>query len=706
MAQAQSDSSPANSANSSRVIRTPDQRLRVFISSTLQELADERRAAKEAVTRLRLSPVMFELGARPHPARELYRAYLDQSHIFVGIYWQKYGWTAPDMDISGLEDEYRLSGGKPKLMYVKMPAPDREAKLKSLLDDIKNDSVSYKPFASAVELQQLIEDDLSLLLTERFEAALQEDQAAASTAPARIDNLPAVSNSLVGREHDIDDISALLLRGEVRLVTLTGPGGIGKTRLSIEVGRRVSPQFKDGVCFVPLATALTSEEVLVAVARALNLQGSGTDTLRDVHQQFDRIVSFLRERQLLLVLDNFEQVMEATTLVSDLLAAAPALELIITSREALRLNSEFECAVHPLPVPASDGPITVESLASNEAAKLFVERATAAKPDFKLTNANATAVAEICRRLDGLPLAIELAAARVRLLPPQTLLARLDSALHVLTSGARDLPERQRTLRATMEWSFNLLHPDEQRLFARFAVFAGGCTLEAAEAVLNEPPVDNVLDVLTSLADKSLIQQTEVNGEARLTMLQIIQEFANEKLEASGEAARLRHKHAEYYGALMQLATAETATGVREMIWQAQLVTEQANLRAALQWTLSEGDAAQIEAAAAHAWTLWQLWVAHANLREWQQWLETMLAKLPEDSAGRAKALALSGAMAVWQGDTQRGVPLLEQGVALFEKVGDRTSQTNALMMLGLALLNMGQLERAGQVLQQGLDLS
>ena len=457
------------------VIRTPDQRLRVFVSSTLQELAAERQAVRDAVTRLRLVPVMFELGARPHPPRQVYRSYLAQSQVFVGVYWQSYGWVAPGEQVSGLEDEYLLATGLPRLIYVKSPAAERESRLAEMLARIRDaGDVSYQRFSAAAELQRLVENDLAVLLSERFERVPARDGAAdgASLAGA----VPVPTTPFVGRGDDVAAVGDLVRAEGVRLVTLTGPGGVGKSRLAVEVAQRVGAGFADGVRFVALGSVRAGELVTAAIAAALGLSTSGGALISDLK-------SYLRARRLVLVLDNFEQVMGAAPLVAELLGAAPGVVALVTSRMVLHLSGEHEFPVLPLPVPpigAGGDAAEVQRCAS---VRLFVQRAQAASAGFELTSGNAGAVAEICRRLDGLPLAIELAAARVRLLPPQALLARLDDKMGLLTGGARDLPERQQTLRNTLNWSFDLLSAREQALFARLGVFAGTFDLPAAEAV-------------------------------------------------------------------------------------------------------------------------------------------------------------------------------------------------------------------------------
>ncbi len=325
-------------------IRTPDQRLRVFVSSTLQELAAERQAVRDAVTRLRLVPVMFELGARPHPPRELYQSYLAQSQVFVGVYWQSYGWVAPGEQVSGLEDEYLRSAGLPRLIYVKAPTQEREPRLAEMLTRIRDSGdVSYQHFNAATELQSLVENDLAVLLSERFEIAPSRDGAEDEASLAG--TLPvAVATPLVGRDHDAAAVGDLVRTKGVRLVTLTGPGGVGKTRLAEEVAQRLGPGFQDGVRFVELGSVAAKELVTAAIAAALGLNTSGGRLINDLK-------SYLRARRLLLVLDNFEQAMEAAALVAELLRAARGVVALVTSRAVLRVSGEHEFPVPTLPVP-------------------------------------------------------------------------------------------------------------------------------------------------------------------------------------------------------------------------------------------------------------------------------------------------------------------------------------------------------------------
>jgi hypothetical protein len=410
--------------------------------------------ARTAITQLHPTPIMFELGARPHAPRELYRAYLAQSEVFVGIYWQQYGWVAPGEEVSGLEDEYLLSGDKPKLIYMKAAA-ERQPRLTEMLARVEaDDRASYKRFDNADDLAELLADDMAVLLTERFARPVPASAPGRGSAP-----LPAPLTPIVGREDEIAAVLALLRDPDVHLVTLIGPGGIGKTRLAIEVARKMSPSSPsspagpadlDGVSFIDLAAVRDAAGWTEAVTAVLGTRPEGTRPVLDM------LIDRLQGRRLLLVLDNVEQLVAAASDLGILLAACPDLTVLVTSRIVLRLRGEHEVALAPLPTPSAGPQADAETIGRSAAVQLLVARARQVRPDFAVTSENAAAVAELCRRLDGIPLALELAAAQLRLLTPATLLRRLGTGLDRsldLAASAVDTPDRQRTLRATIEWS-------------------------------------------------------------------------------------------------------------------------------------------------------------------------------------------------------------------------------------------------------------
>lgn len=429
-------------------IRTPDQRLRVFISSTIEELKDERRLLRQAIEELRLIPVLFESGARPYPPRDLYRAYLDQSDIFIGIYASSYGWVAPDMTISGLEDEYRLSQGRPKLIYIKQDGPPRQERLEALLNDIRDSGVSYQKFSTAEQLAELVQNDLAVLLSERF-----AEKEKAETPKGH--GLPAMRTPTVGRDRERAEIAGLLLRQDVGLVTLTGTGGTGKSHLALRVAHDVSSRFADGVCFVALAGVSRVEQVGPAIAAALCVVDTGDRSM------LDALSDQLAGKEALVLIDNFEQVLEAATFIADLLARLPKLTLLITSRAPLHISGELIYPVRPLDTPEATEHER-ERLLATPSVDLFVQRAQARAAKLVLDDANVSAIAELCRHMDGLPLAIELAASHTKYFTPTALAARSGLMLDLLARGPRDLPARQRTMRAAIASSYEMLDEDRK----------------------------------------------------------------------------------------------------------------------------------------------------------------------------------------------------------------------------------------------------
>ena len=680
-------------------IRTPDQRVRVFVSSALQELAAERGAVRDAVARLRLVPVMFEQGARAHPPRQVYRDYLAQCQVFIGVYWQSYGWVAPGEAVSGLEDEYLLSAGLPRLIYLKSPAPHRERRLAEMLTRLESEGgVSYRQFSDAAELGDLVENDLAVLLSERFQVAGALDLAGhpgvtadeeVSLAPA----LPVAVTPLVGREREAAAVRDLVTEEGVRLVTLTGPGGIGKTRLAVAVAQSLEPRFADGVRFADLSS-VPATGVGDAIAAALPVNTYGANMGSDVE-------SYLRGRHLLLLLDNFEQAMGAAPLVASLLGAAAGLVVLVTSRTALRLRGEHEFPVPALAVP-DPGASDADVVGQYAAVQLFAERARAVAPRFELNPANAAAVAEICRRLDGLPLAIELAAARTKLLPPSALLARLGDPMRLLTGGPRDLPARQQTLKNTIDWSFGLLSPGEQALFARLGVFAGTFELTAVEAVAADR-AGSAIDELGSLVDSSLVHPLAGDGEPRFRLLDTIREYALGRLRDNDADWRQAHDlHAAHYAALAEPAEAELR-GLGQLIWLRRLETEHANLAAAMSWLIGQD---LPDAPVRLAWKTWRFWWLQGHADELARFSAAVVAKSTNLAPHqRALALAFGAFESLAAGNNDRAQGLFEQSMPLFRQTGDKLRVALTASVLGHLLALKHQEADANAMLDQSQAL-
>jgi predicted ATPase/transcriptional regulator with XRE-family HTH domain len=510
-------------------------------------------------------------------------------------------------------------------------------------------------------------------------------------------NLPAPLTHLIGRKQDNAAVRNALLRGETRLLTLLGPPGIGKTRLSITVARDIQDAFADGAYFVVLAPLGDPALVLATIAQTLGVKETAGQPL------LETLKSALHTRRLLLLLDNFEHLLEAAPLVVELLEACPGLKALVTSRATLHVRGERLYALPPLLLPdLMQRPASV-LLARNPAVALFVERAQAVMPDFRLTEQNAAAVAGICVRLEGLPLAIELAATRVKLLHPETLLARLEQRLSLLTGGPRDLPVRQQTLRNTLAWSYNLLEAAEQALFRRLSVFVGGCTLQAAEAVCHADG-ELALDVLSGMAalvDKSLLrQEAGADGAARFVMLETIREYALEQLATSEELEVFRQRHAAFFVTLAE-------AGVRHQC----LEIEYPNLRAALEWSRTEADGTTgLRLVVA----LTGFWMKNGYLSEGRLWLADALTPRADEPAWpgttascllRAKALVRLGTVASWQNDQAAAQPALEESLALFRELGETWSIADTLTTLGMVVLLRGDYERSRAFLEESLSL-
>jgi predicted ATPase len=684
-------------------IRTPDQRLRVFVSSTLQELAPERAAAQAAITAMRMTPVLFEAGARPYPPRELYQAYLAQSDIFIGIYWERYGWVAADMVVSGLEDEYVHAAGKHRLLYIKEPASRREPGLARLLARIRGEgSASYQRFATAAELQERIENDLAVLVSERFGAPAPGGEPGTGLAPAAVGlglTLPARRPALVGREREVAAVRALVCGEGTGLVTLTGPGGVGKTALALAVAHELAGAFPDGVGVVPLEAVTDPEQVLPAVAQALGVQPPSTQPL------VEGLQLALSEQRILLILDNVEQVVGAAPDIAALLAACPRLVLLVTSRTPLRLRGEREVPVVPLAVPDPSTGWTAETLAHYAAVALFIARAREIDPTFAVTDETAPAIAAICSRLDGLPLAIELAAARTRLLAPPALLARLEPRLPLLRGGYHDLPARQRTMEGAIGWSYDLLGEREQRLVRCLAIFRGGWSLAAAAQVCAEAGDDDGLEALEELVAQSLVRVgATAEGEPRFWMLQVIHEYASRRLEEAGEREVRAVRHAAYCADLAEQVGMGSLHGKAWLRWLTTLDPEQDNLRAALAWATSQGDAClAMRMVAALPW----YWVLRGRFDEGARWSDLVLVEAPQSCGHRLQAgVLLTAALMAWKREDHATARRHVEASVRLHRLGDEPALLAlALTCAGVIATSQMELTQAAAYQQESVAL-
>jgi predicted ATPase len=627
------------------VIFTPDQRVRVFVSSTLEELAEERAAARRAIENLRLTPVMFELGARPHPPRELYRTYVEQSDLFVGIYGESYGWVAPDMDVSGLEDEFGLAANLPRLLYVKRPAPGRDERLAAFVARIEQKGdVSYRTFGDAAELSELIENDLALLLSERFGAATR----------AKRTSLPSSLDTFVGRARELDELERLLADPVTRLVTVTGPGGVGKSRLALEAARRVEPGYTDGGQLIRLAAIADSGLVALTICEELGTpHGSGSPVAA--------AIDILREAERLLVLDNFEHVLPAAPEIEQLLEGCPRLTVLVTSRSVLKVRGEREMRIDPLD--------------DADAVNLFADRAQAANRSFELDDVR-DSVAELCRRLDGLPLALELAAAQVRVLSPAAILERLTGTP---------------SLEAAIDWSFDLLEDEARVLCMRAGVFRGGFTLDGLEAVAGG---DGVLGLLTTLVESSLVK---VEGDGRYSMLETIRTYAVDRLDKRGELPETRDRHATYFAQLIS----EAGDSVRRPGHESTLSVldlEADNIRVALDWLLERE---QLELVVAAVWALLPYLTLRERFVEGRRWL----GEARERGTSSTRALVGEAALSFWASDYLTAVPLALDGRE--GAGGDREAVALADLVIGTletmrgAEHGVGMLEESRQIFRE-----
>jgi predicted ATPase len=506
-------------------------------------------------------------------------------------------------------------------------------------------------------------------------------------------NLPAQLTPFIGRTAQVAALRELILNPDVRLVTLLGPGGTGKTRISLQVAHQIADQFQQGIFFVPLADDVEASQLVSRIAQQLDVREGGRPLL-------ENIKDYLLDKRMLLILDNFEQLISAASIVAELLAAAPQLKIITSSRIPLKLRSEYEFPVPPLDLPQNLDHLTMEELAGNESMQLFVERARTAQPAFALTRENVSAVVEICRHLDGLPLAIELAAARLKLLTPQAIQARLNDRFKLLTGGARDLPARQQTLLNTLEWSYSLLNEGEKTLLARLSVFVGGFTLEAAEEVCNLDGSFDILEGVGALVDNSLVRREETaSGELRFGMLETIRAYALTRLAESGDLEALKEKHASYFGSVVLRVKLELYNH-DALHWLNWLERENDNIRATLSWCLVAPQGTEMGVGLIFA--LFWFWYRRGHAIEGRIWTDRFLAlpALQASSELRMTVLAASGMLSLWHGEQEMALARLQESLQIEYRVEDNFMTAVLQMANAIAYINMGRDSEAKPMLE------
>lgn len=632
------------------------------------------------------------------------------SDVFVGVYGDAYGTIDRSTGLSRLEEEYLGAGARPRLIYVREDTGAREPHLSVLLARIQADDLtSYRRFSDAAELGALLGDDLAVLLTEAFAESLEQPAGIralpAQRTPTEVaptpsgrrpprSRIPAPWHRIVGRERELADLQTMLRSG-LRLVTLTGPGGIGKSRLSLEVARLVEGEYPDGVWFVDLAGIRDPALLAPTIAHALGVRESAG--VSPVHS----LKSYLSTMRALLLLDCFETVAAGAPLVVDLLAAAPGVQAIVTSRSVLRVRGEQEYPLAPLALPSADGAHGDGADVDGAALELFLERVVAANPSLRLDAVQRAASAEICRRLEGVPLSLELAAARTRVLPPSVLLGRLTRALDELTSGPVDLPERHRTLRTTIDWDHDLLGIEEQVLFRRLSVFPRRFGMDAAGAVIGDTGVD-VMESLDAMVGKSLLRAVEPrpSGEPRFMMLEAVREYAAERLAESGEADDVARRHAQWY-----LEVAERAAGAgpaEEGAAMVALEDEHDDLRVALSWAERT---TEVDVLVRLAAALGPFWGAHCHFSEGRRWLDRALGLTAgHRTRTRVALLESSGVLARARGDHDAAEQLYGEALEILRGLGDApVGVAHALRYLGNVAFDRGDLARAQQLWHESL---
>jgi predicted ATPase len=655
----------------------------VFVSSTLRELAEERAAARAAIERLLLYPVMFELGSRPHPPRDVYRAYLAQSDIFVGIYGASYGWIAPGEDISGLEDEYRLAEGMPRLVYLSSSHGHRDARLEALIDRIReHDDVAYASFRDPNELGELVARDLALMIGERFDRRHAADPARES------DRLPAPLDSFVGRQHAVDTIRSLLQERRDRLITLIGPGGVGKTRLAVASAAGAEDAFPAGMHFIDLTPLGDPSLVISAIASALGVIDVGDGRLEQ------RVASAIGERATLLVVDNVEHLLDSGPQLARLLAAASGAVMLATSRVALGVAGEHRYEVRPLTICGDQ----TDAAGPGPAEQLFLDRAIAAGAR-NLESSDPADIRAVCRALDGLPLAIELAAARTRMLTPAELRERLERGIDVLPAAGPDRPERQRTLARTIDWSVELLDDEARTAFDALGVFSGGFDLDAASAVVGH----DALEPVARLVDASLVVHETAGRSSRFTMLTTVKAASMERAAAQGTAAALADRHAAHFIAVArQQGPLLYGPGGVDTLWR--LRSDNENLRAAARTLVDQGRGDELGVL---AWRLFPYWWATGRQGEVRAWMRELLATRPLEGRARASALYFSGSITFGGTDRTDAVRELRESAEVFRAAGDVLGEAFARNSLALALADrtVGDMPAAEREITRAFEL-
>jgi predicted ATPase/DNA-binding XRE family transcriptional regulator len=627
----------------------------------------------------------------PASSRAIWR-YLSRPGVQTGV-----GMTSvQELVFGGLLRRHRRSAG-----LTQEELAERANVSVRAISDLER-GVKHRPHKETV---QLLADALALAGDERedFKSTArhiaQPNGSSSRAAPRTPSNLRDVHPPFIGRGREIAEITELVQASKGRLVTLTGTGGTGKTRLALQVAGQLLHDFQDGIYFVSLASIGDPVLVPSAIAEVLGVK------TRESQAHVDTVTEYLKDRHLLLVLDNFEHLLDASQIVTALLDACPRLSILVTSRFLLHLSREQEYPVLPLSLPELKHLPPIEALSRYDAVALFLRQAQAARPGFALTEGNAQAVAEICVHLDGLPLAIELAAIRIRVFPPQALLGRLSNRLQILSGGARDLHPRQQTLRATIDWSYDLLSGAEQMLLARLSVFAGGCTLEGADAVCNpERKVQfDAPDEIGGLIEKSLLRQEEsVEGELRFVMLETIREYARERLGHSGEEKQIREAHAQYFFGLVR-ATVPTLGGSRMGVSLERLENDKDNLRAALGW-LRDGGKSITGLEFTTALGYW--WIGRGHLAEGLHWFRTFLNADSESTTVRWTALNDASFLALLHGDHEEARRFAEESLRIARATGNPQQIGRALGNLPRIMLVTGDIDRILELTQEGIEIA